>query len=387
MTISVWLDSGSDKPVEETDVLVVGAGVAGAGCAWWLHRLGLSTIVVDSGSPAAGATGRSAGFVLRGIIPYYNQAVAQYGRQNARWIFRLTEETQQHLLTFDQLYQHTIQMERAGSYLLASSLEELKDLEESAELMREDGFDVEYLRDDPIDRGFYGALFNPGDLGLHPGLLVEALLSVSGASIAGDEEVYRIDCNSNQVHVHTSKRLIKAGKVLLTINAYLPLLMPNFVEHLKIERGQCLVTRPLKERILQRLCYANYGFEYFRQLHDGRLLLGGCREPFRKEEIGYADTVTANVQTALHNYIKDKFPEVGGSPIDYRWSGVMAFTPDGLPLLGELNDKPGVFFLAGCNGHGLSYSLSLSKLLVDVALNESVAGIFDAARLTAPASK
>jgi sarcosine oxidase, subunit beta len=49
--------------VETTDVIVIGAGVQGASLAFHLARRGVGVIVVERGSVAAGATGRSSGLV------------------------------------------------------------------------------------------------------------------------------------------------------------------------------------------------------------------------------------------------------------------------------------------------------------------------------------
>jgi glycine/D-amino acid oxidase-like deaminating enzyme len=173
---------------------------------------------------------------------------------------------------------------------------------------------------------------------------------------------------------------VECDRVLLAINAYAPLFELGFVEKLTPIRGQILVTKPLWERVLDRICYANYGWEYFRQLPDNRLLLGGCREQFLDQEIGYSDVVSRPVQSALESYLKDRFPDIAGVRIDYRFSGVMGFTADGLPLVGETKKTPGMFYAMGCNGHGFSYGLNLSRLLVDCAIDGKSAGIFDAER-------
>lgn len=381
VTISFWLDSVHEKIQEEVDVAIVGAGVSGAGCAYWLSkRKNLKVAVIESTERAMGASGRNGGFVLRGIIAYYNQAVKTYGREVASRIFRFNEETQAHLLDFVAAHSIDFKLERCGSYLLACSLEELQELEESAQLLIEDGFKIEYLRKDPLDRGYYGALYNSADCGVQPALLVDALLKTSGAVIHEGEQVFKLVTVDGGTELHTPRRVVRAAKVLLATNAYIPLLMPLFNGHVTPVRGQVIVTQPLKERILDKLCYANYGYEYFRQLPDGRLLLGGCREPFRSVEVGYADTLTPDVQNSLNNYVKDRFPEIVGRSVDYRWSGIMGFTEDGLPFVGELKDKPGVYFAVGCNGHGMGYSLALSKLLVEVSLDNASPGVFDAYR-------
>lgn len=381
MTVSFWLDSQNHKEKEEFDVAIVGAGVTGAAVAYWLsQRKDLKVGLFDSDIAGGGASGRSGGFVLRGVMAYYNKLVKAFGRETARSLLSFNEQTQSYISEFAQKHGNHFGLERCGSYLLAASIEELQDLAESAELMKEDGFSLEYLKEDPIERGFYGAIHSPGDLGLNPYQLVQALVSASGINVFEDEQVYQIGWSNHQPLLYTQKRLLSAGRVLLCTNAFLPLLLPELSGLMKPTRGQILVTRPLEERIVDKLCYANFGYEYFRQLPDGRFLLGGCREPFLEEEVNYADTVTPSVQSALQNYLKDRFPEVAGASIDYRWCGIMSFTQDGLPIVGELNDKPGVLFVTGCNGHGLGYSMALGRLLVDYALDGAKPGIFDSRR-------
>ena len=67
-------------------------------------------------------------------------------------------------------------------------------------------------------------------------------------------------------------------------------------------------------------------------------------------------------------------------PIDYRWAGTMGFSTDGLPFVGPVPKIDGAYFAAACNGHGMGDSLSLAKLLVDVALDNATAGPFDSER-------
>jgi len=382
MTRSLWLDSSSGRSHEELDVAIIGGGIIGAGAAYWLsRRQGLKVALMEGTRLAGGATGRGAGFVLRGVRPYYNQAVKTYGREPAKYLLGFAEESQALLRDLVQRHGNSFELIACGSYLLACSLEELQDLHESAELMREDGFDCEYQKEDPLGRDFYGALFNPGDCGINPAKLVRALAEASGFSVHEDEPVSRIELDDRKrLVVTTPRRLLTCARVLVTTNAYSPLLEPSFEGKVEPARLQILVTQPLRKSILERLCCANYGWEYFRQLPDKRLLLGGCRELFCQQEVGYADIVTQPVQIALEHYLKQRFPDVAGVPIDYRWSGVAGYTNDGLPLVGELSQLPGVYFAVGCNGHGLGYGLNMSRLLTEVALDGKSAGQFAANR-------
>jgi gamma-glutamylputrescine oxidase len=384
MTLPVWLDdtpeAGAPKREERFDVVIIGGGLIGAGCAYLLsQRDNMKVALVESGKIAHGSSGRNGGFVLRGIQSYYNNAVKLYGRKTAAEVYRFAEENQAMIKQFVEKYGNCFDYETCGSYLLACSLEELEELAESADLMRDDGFDLEFLKEDPLERDFYGAMVNPLDVGINPVKLVRALAVASNARIFEDDTVVRIEYDG-AVSVQTASRTLKCERALLATNAYTPLLVSWFVDKIQPARGQAMVTKPLRKRILDRLCYANYGWEYFRQLSDNRLLLGGCRQLFLNEELGYADMTTKSVQGALQSYLKDRFPDVAGVQIDYRWSGLMGFTADGLPLVGESEQIPGLFFAVACNGHGLGYGLNMSKLIVEMAMDGESAGIFDANR-------
>ncbi|MCC7527980.1 MAG: FAD-binding oxidoreductase [Candidatus Melainabacteria bacterium] len=394
MTLSIWLDERrpAEEILDEVDVAIIGGGILGSACAYHLHNTeatrGLKVALFESKQIASGSSGRNAGFVLRGIQAYYNHAVKLYGREIAREVFRFAEENQRQIRVFAESVKAEPELDfelaECGSHLLASSLEELDDLKNSAELMKEDGYDVEFLLEDPIGRDFYGAIYNPRDLAINPVKLTRALLSKSAAHVFENEEVFSVkkSPSGGKLVLSTPKRSMIANRVLLVTNAYAALGSYALAEKVNVVRGQILVTCPLKKRLkdLNTICYANYGFEYFRQLPDNRLLLGGCRQQFMDEERGFGDTVTRSVQTALESYLKHRFPECAGTPVDYRFSGLMAFTNDGLPLVGEHEGLPGVFCAVGCNGHGLGFGLNLARMLVDVALNGASAGSFSVAR-------
>jgi Glycine/D-amino acid oxidases (deaminating) len=391
MTLSIWLDDKAQAPkeygTEQFDVAIIGGGIMGAATAYQLSRRdpSLKIAIIEAGKLASAATGRSAGFVLRGIQKYYAEAIREYGRETARYICGFTEENQRMIRAFAEKHGNSFELEECGSYTLAASIDELEELAASAQLLSEDGFAVEYHKEDPIDRDFYGAMCNRADLGINPVKLVNALVDASGAIVYEEEYVRKFNAGSSSsrsLTVKTTGRVIECDRCFLTTNAHSALLDPYFLDKITIYRGQILVTRKLNKVLVDRLCYANYGWVYFRQLADRRFMLGGRRHLFLNEEEGLADMITKPVQTALQAYLKELFPELAGIGIDYRFSGPMAFTKDGLPLVGEHPHVPGVYFAVAFSGHGLGYGLNMAKLLTEVALDGAEPGVFSVNRST-----
>ena len=73
----------------ETDVLVIGAGIAGLSCAWHLAERGVDCTVVEARTAAGGASGRNGGFLVAGAAPAHQDAVrAVRARGRARHLPR-----------------------------------------------------------------------------------------------------------------------------------------------------------------------------------------------------------------------------------------------------------------------------------------------------------
>jgi gamma-glutamylputrescine oxidase len=251
-----------------------------------------------------------------------------------------------------------------GSILLALDDTEAEDLERTAEALLEDGIAVKFTTKDPTKRGFVAAVMQPGDAGIHPAKFTQALAQSSGADLWEWSEVFGWDSlPDGRLEVRSRRVTVRCEMMALCTNAYAPLMHPYFEGKVVPTRGQILVTEPLGKTVLSQLCYGDYGYEYFRQLPDGRFLLGGWRHHFRDMEVGYEDRVTPEVQGGLDGFMARYFPDVAGARITHRWSGTMGFSVDGLPLVGSLPDEPNVYFAVGFTGHGLGFGLATAERL------------------------
>jgi glycine/D-amino acid oxidase-like deaminating enzyme len=384
MTVSYWQDRSGEQTLT-CDTCVVGAGIVGAYTARCLVAAGEDVVLVEARHVAAGATGRNAGMVLTGLAAYYHEAVEQYGAEVAREVWQLTLENR--ALMFGLAAEYGVPHEQNGSLVLALDGPEAAALERTAAALATAGLPGEFGHGDPTGRGFTAAIVQPGDGATHPARLAEALVRARGARLLENSEVFAIRPLGDGLEVRSRLAAIRCRRVALCTNAYAPLLHPFFAGLVAPTRGQVFVTAPVATRVLDRPGYADWGFEYFRQLPDGAFLLGGWRHHFRAEEIGYEDRVTPGVQAGLASFLARYFPELAGVPITHRWSGVMGFSPDHIPLVGLVPDLPGVGFAVGFTGHGMGWGLKTAERLVALLLHGTPPGILDVRRLaTRPAA-
>ena len=186
---------------------------------------------------------------------------------------------------------------------------------------------------------------------------------------------------------HTPGGTVNARTIVLATNAWLPelgtLVGANWLSSYIIPtRGQILATEPISEQLFPCPCSADEGYQYWRQLSDGRLVVGGWRNrSFDTELQTYDETPNKGVQRHLDALVHEtlNLPQVG---IASRWAGIMGFTADSLPLIGRLPGVPHCFIAGGYTGHGNAFAIQAAKLISELVLGKtfSEAALFDRAR-------
>ena len=365
MTVSYWQYSASRLPPRAFDAVVVGGGIVGCSTAYWLRRQqpAWNIALVEAHHIAYGASGRNAGFLLKGTDASYAADVRRYGWERAALLWQLGAEN------LDLLHHHltaeNVALSTPGSWKLAGSPEEANELQEAEALLREDGFEATFYTQTQLEqklpvKHFYGGLYVPGDGIVHSVRLVRHIGDVSGVERLLYHPVVALEYRGDQWHLDTTVRELHTPRLVLALNAYLPQLLPQTRPLITPRRAQMLATRPLPQRSLTWPVTSHYENYYFRELDSGVLLLGGARHQYAEQEVGYADEVTVPVQEALETYacthILSHKPQVW-----LRWSGTMGFSPDGLPLIGEIG--PQGYWVAGCSGHGMSWGFRIGQLM------------------------
>jgi glycine/D-amino acid oxidase-like deaminating enzyme len=331
--------------------------VTGLACARVLAENTLRVRVLEARKAAAGASGRNGGFALRGLS-------VRYSSVRLADVWRLTEETIGHMaeLAGDAF-------RPAGSLYAILSEEEAVAARVEQAALREDGFVLEWVDREnlpPLLRPhFLGGLFNPGDGALHPGRWARRMAShavAAGAAIAEDTRAVGLD----GTNVLTSKGTVSADHVVLATDGYTHGLVPEVDEVITPARAQVLATEPLAERYFEQVVAAREGWDYWQQTADGRLVIGGQRDLDLDSEFTRDDEPTDSMQARIEGIARALVPDL--PPITHRWAGSMGFTPDWMPLVGELPGRPRVWTSLGYSGHGNVLALACGEGIANAIL-------------------
>jgi gamma-glutamylputrescine oxidase len=370
-TSSYWLEEPrEDLPrhqlVGRVDVAVIGGGVTGCSCALTLAERGVRVRLHEAREIAGGASGRNGGFALRGATPPYDEARRQLGTERARLVMALTERS---LDRMEQLAGDAFR--RVGSLRLAFDEAERDALRREHDALREDGFAVEWVDElaPPLDGLYLGAIHHVPDGALQPARWVRRL---AGHAAAAGADIREGDA------VHPAE--LDADVVVVAGDGFTAALLPELAGVVRATRGQVLVTEPLAELRYERPHYARAGYDYWHQLPDGRLVIGGNRDASLETEQTDVEETTELVQARIESLVEQL---VSSRPrVTHRWAGIWGTTPDLEPLVGPVPGRDGVWVAGGYSGHGNALGLACGDLVARAILGEAPPelAVFDPAR-------
>jgi len=337
------------------DVAIVGAGVTGCAAALRLAEAGLRVRVHDQRGVAEGASGRNGGFALRGGASRYDVARETYGVEQSRGMWQWTEEA---LDTIEGLAGDALR--RPGSFRLAADDEERDEIRLEYEALHEDGIDAEWVDDLPghLAGRFKGGIVHPGDGALQPARWMRRLAALAADAGAEIREHERVD----------DVTALDADQVVVATDGYGHGLVPELSETIWPTRGQIIVSEPLDRMLYDRPHYARQGFDYWQQLPDGRVLLGGFRDVSILDELTDVEVTTEPIQSSLESYLGVL---IGEPPrVSHRWAGIFGLTQDMLPLVGRVPDRENVWVAAGYSGHGNVLGFACGELVAQAIRGE-----------------
>jgi glycine/D-amino acid oxidase-like deaminating enzyme len=364
---------------ESADVVVVGGGMLGSWAAYWLAKAGADVVLVERTAIAWGATGRNGGFLGAGVAEGITAAIDRVGADDAWAIWKLSVEGRD--LAAETIAAEGIDCDyrQTGTIHLSLSDEEFASSKHNVELQAEHGHRAEVLDRKqlgeliltPLGPDIAGGVLHHGNGLLHSGRYLRGVATAAqrhGARLV-IAEVQRLESNGGATHVVTSKGTIRAGKVIVGLNAWTDELLPALAGLIVPVRGQILSYESMPPVFLTGVgASVTPTGEYWQQTLDGSIVLGGCRADAPGGDVGVREMApTDDVIASIEGVFPRLFPGLEELRVGRRWAGLMAFTSDYLPVADAAPEMDGVWFAGGFCGSGMSYGPRLGQLLAEAA--------------------
>lgn len=351
-------------------VVVVGAGVVGAACAFHATSAGLDVTVVDRGAVGSGTTSRGEGnILLSDKEPGPELELARLSR--ALW-----DEAG------EELGPDSFELEHKGGLVVASTAEGLAALGGFAARQEAAGVRVEpvgEVRDvEPhLAPGLPGGIRYPQDAQVQPVLAAAALLRAAverGARFHPGEVTGAVTDREGRVTgVRTAAGdVLPADAVVNAAGTWGGEVGRRLGAHVEVlpRRGFVLVTEPLPPMVRHKVYSADYvanvassdaGLEtscVVEGTRGGTILIGASRE-----RVGFDTTMNTAVITRLASQACRLFPFLRETHLIRSYRGFRPYCPDHLPVVGPDPRAPGVIHACGHEGAGIGLAPATGALV------------------------
>lgn len=365
-----------------SDVVVVGAGIAGLTTAYRLARAGRSVLVLEARSVGDGVSGHTTAKVT-----------AQHGLRYARLRRSKGAEAAAHYAAAqldalewidDEVRTHEVECEwqRVPTHLFGTTPQDRDDLEQEAEACSAAGLPASFReRSSTLPFDHRGVVRVEGQAQFHPGRWLRHLatqVEAHGGVVAEGQRV--LDVVDGGRTVVTATHRVRASEVVIA--THFPILdRGGWFARLEPERD-LVVSGPVDPARAPDGPYLGVGVSRSLRTTPGRdggidLIVGG--ENYRT---GAASDVLRRHQV-LAQWAADHF---GVEEVTHRWSAHDLVTPDGVPYAGPYH--PGashLWVLAGFNLWGMTGGTAAGQLVADLILGRADPGraaLFDPQRVS-----
>jgi D-amino-acid dehydrogenase len=397
----------------EGPVVIVGGGVIGVCCAYFLSKAGVSVVLLEAGEIASGCSYGNLGLlaashctplaspgVISKALGWMSDAESPFAihwradPQLAAWLWRffrasrpagapaataaLLQLVLASMVIFDELStleEFPFTLEKRGAIELFSSATGFAAAVKRAQSLRKAGLSIDVLTAEatrviePLAApGIHGSLVYHDDWHLEPASFLESLASLArraGAEIQTHTRVMSFQTSGDHITgVFTQDSFLPASKVILAAGSFSPQLARELDICLPVQpaRGYSFTIPCRDERFTRPIMFSES--KALLTPMGTNLRLGGVLELTRIDSRPDARRANALINS-LQQYLSLEISFAGTDP----WSGYRPCSPDGFPIVGWSDRWQNLLYATGHGMLGLTLGPLTGRAIADLIMN------------------
>ncbi|MEO7649518.1 MAG: FAD-dependent oxidoreductase [Bryobacteraceae bacterium] len=397
-TQSLWMrqeDVPRFEPLQgnlQTDVCVVGTGIAGLTTAYLLAREGRSVVMLEAGALAAGESSRTTAHLSFALDDRFYELETLFGQDGARKAYESharAVELIEEIVTGEKI---DCEFTRLDGYLFAPPADNTNELSREYAAATRAGLRVEQLEQTPLKTFNTGPCLRFADQAqFNPLRYLAALarkITELGSKIYTHTRVEKVTGGETpSVETKRGDR-VRASAVVLATNTPIH---DNLTIHARQApyRTYAIGASIPWDAIPRALYWDTLDPYHYVRLQSSStpaspkgndiLIVGGedHRQAFAKDERSHFEW--------LEQWTRKNFPV---KDVKYRWSGMVCEPADSLAFIGRDNSEKNVFIATGDSGHGMTHGTIAGMLLTDLIQGRpnQWEKLYDPSRVTARAT-
>lgn len=346
---SIWKDTASLpefdslKKDQKTDVLIIGGGLAGLLCAFFLEKAGVDYTLVEAGRICGGVTGNTTAKITSQHGMIYDKLFRRFGPEKAKTYWLVNDAA---LAQYRSLSRRIdCDFEEKDSYVY--SLDDRQKLEKELSALDKLGIPASIRNTLPLPFPTAGAIRFPAQAQFNPRKFAAGI--ARGLNIYENTAVQTYDGR----RIVTDQGKITASKIIVATH------FPVFNKHgsyfLKMyqHRSYVLALENAPEMDGMYVSDQRDGLSF--RNYNGLLLLGGGAHRTGKQGGNW---------TVLKEFAHQHYPE---ARIRSRWATQDCMTLDDVPYIGRYSkNTPDLYVATGFNKWGMTSSMAAAMILSDM---------------------
>lgn len=354
---SVWSESCKFRKREalnkdiKTDVLVIGAGIAGVLTAYMLKQKGREVVVIDAAEIASGNTKNTTAKITSQHDLIYSKLIAEFGEEKARQYAKANELAIKKYKEIIEDKRIECDFEEKPAYVY--SLNEIDVLKEEVEAAKNLEIDAEFVDEANLPFKINGAVKFNNQAQFNP---LKFLKGISNELIIY-ENTRALEIKENLVV--TSGGNITANNIVVA--THYPIMNAPGYYFMKMhqERSYVLALENTSEIDGMYIDLNKEGYSF--RTYNNLLLLGGISHRTGENEEGGSYDELRKVAKRLYPKAKEK----------YYWSAQDCMTIDGIPYIGRYSSETSNIYVAtGFNKWGMTSSMVSAMIISDMILEK-----------------
>lgn len=354
---SVWSENFNLKKREflnkdiETDILVIGAGIAGILTAYMLKQKGRNVVLIDAAETASGNTKNTTAKITSQHNLIYHKLISEFGEEKAIQYAKANELAIKRYKEIIDENKIDCDFEEKSAYVY--SLNETDILKEEVEAANKAGINAEFVEEANLPFKIAGAVKFNNQAQFNPLKFLKEL----SKNLVIYENTRALDIKENLVT--TNRGNITANSIVVA--THYPIMNAPGYYFLKMHQEKSYVIALENENNIDGMYIdideKGYSFRTYKDL----ILFGGIKQRTGENEIGGS-------YDKLRSAAKKLYPKAKEI---YNWSAQDCMTMDGIPYIGKYsNDTPNIYVATGFNKWGMTSSMVSAMIISDMIFEE-----------------
>lgn len=383
---SLWLDSNFmnfqnlDKNLD-ADVCIIGAGIFGITCAYYLSKAGLNVVVLEKDSVGEKTTGNTTGKITSQHGLFYSYLINNFNEKYARDYLLSNEEAIHNIKNIIDEENIKCDFEYQSNFVYTTNKSDIKNFKHEVDCVNSLGFPANFVTKIGLPFEISAGIQFKNQAQFNPILYIYGLCNCilkNNGKIFTNSTVFDVKKTENYYSTYTANHVVTSKYVILA--SHYPFLnFPGMYFTKMYQSTSYIIGVDTKKTLFNGMYISSSSPVYsFRTAkYNGRkiLLLGGS-EHKTGISVNYEQTYGA-----LEKYVKQLYPS---SEILFRWNTRDCISLDKVPYIGPFsNTMENIYIGTGFKKWGMTLSNVAANIITDMILGKEnkYAYLFDSTRM------